>query len=145
MIKLSLGCGFKHADCIGIDKADYGQKYVRDLRRGLPFSDNTIDLIYANSSLEHIPYAEHFGEEDFIFVMNECLRVLKPKGQMEIYVPSYDTHSAFKDPTHCRYFTQNSFSYLESSNDWKYGFNNGWKVLEVTQKGEIIKAILEKK
>ena len=67
-----------------MDKADYGQAIVRDLKRGLPFCDNSIDEIKADSVLEHIEM-----NDDFIFIMNECLRVLKPKGKMYIRCPHW--------------------------------------------------------
>jgi len=168
-MKLSLGCGFKYDGStfrhpewdddrwnkekrkidefkgyIGIDKADYGQHYVRDLRRGLPFADNSVEFIYADSSLEHIPHGEHFGENDFCFVMNECLRVLKPKCRMLIYVPYWSAKTAFKDPTHCRYFCEDNFSYMEAENAWEYGFDKGWKVIKAEKIGEVIEVELEK-
>lgn len=52
---------------------------VRDVEKGLPYSDNTIDLIYVSRVLEYI--------DDLIFIMNEVFRVLKPKGVFEIIVP----------------------------------------------------------
>ena len=85
-MKLSIGCGWKydgskfkykywdkkriesekkviekHKGYVGLDRVDYGQHYVRDLRRGLPFANNSIDGILADNVLEHIPLGEHFG------------------------------------------------------------------------------------
>jgi len=116
---------------IGIDKGDYGQHYKRDIRRGLPFSDNTVEEIIADNSLEHIPYGEHFGEDDFVFIMNECLRVLKPNGIMKILAPNAGKSMSFKDPTHARFITPVTFSYLDKKNPWEYGFDKRWKVIKV--------------
>lgn len=122
--KLIIGCGNdKREGWIGMDKADYGQEIVWDLRWGIPLPDNSVEEIWADQVLEHIQM-----NEDYILVMNECLRVLKDGGKMEIQVPLWANEVAFKDPTHCRYFTKQSFSYLEKENGWKYGFDKKWKV-----------------
>ena len=163
MIKVNIGCGFRYdgsessmldpedKDCIkgfiGIDKGDYGQHYVRDLRRGLPFADNSIDYINADSVLEHIPYAEHFGEDDFVFIMNECLRVLKIGSEMRIIVPMWSSEVMAKDITHCRSFSPKSWSYLECENTWEYGFVKGWRVIKterIVKQGDILEVILKK-
>lgn len=122
-IKLNIGSGEQVLEgWIGMDKADYGQDVVRDLLRGLPFCDNSVDEIRADSVLEHIR-----DNDDFIFVMNECLRVLKPQSKMYVRVPHWMGRSAHKDPTHCRYFDETTFSYMEKPNRWKYGFDKRWK------------------
>ena len=76
-----------------------------------------------DKDLEHI-----CNNDDFIFVMNECLRVLTYQGTMYIRVPHWRGHSRHKDPTHCRDFDEASFSYVEPANKWKYGFEKKWKV-----------------
>ena len=53
-----------------------------DLREGLPFADNSVELIYSEHALEHF-YREH----DAPFLLRECLRVLKPGSWMRITVP----------------------------------------------------------
>jgi predicted SAM-dependent methyltransferase len=82
-MKLHLGCGFKHyQDMINID-GDYRCRpdIVRDIERGLPFADNSVDYILTEHTLEHVNH-------DMIhFVMFEIWRVLKHKGQVEIVVP----------------------------------------------------------
>lgn len=135
------------ATFIGIDKGNYGQHYVRDLRRGLPFCDSSVDLIVADNVLEHIPPVDHFGMDDYIFVMNECARVLKIGGRMKIVVPYWSSMSFAKDPTHFRMFAEKSFSYMEEANAWDYGFEKVWKVLKSERgqnRSEIMYVELEK-
>ena len=138
-LKVILGCGnTKRNGWIGLDKGQYGQEIVRDLRKGLPFCDNSCDELFADQVLEHIQL-----NEDYIFIMNECLRVLKPGGKFEIRVPYYNTETAFKDPTHCRFFTKHSFSYMTKDNAWDYGFDKRWKVEScVIEGGSQVHAIL---
>jgi predicted SAM-dependent methyltransferase len=56
--------------------------FTLDLREGLPFADNSVELIYTEHSLEHF-YREH----DAPFLLAECLRVLKPGAWIRITVP----------------------------------------------------------
>lgn len=172
MLKISLGCGWlyqgstfehkdwnydqkvkekkrikEHQEYIGIDSGNYGQHFVRDIRRGLPFSDSSVDFILADSVLEHIMPTESFGEDDYIFVINDCLRVLKLCCQMKIIVPWGAEHTAVKDPTHYRFFDEQSFKYLSPDNAWEYGFKKSWRVIraaKLAETSDIMEVILEK-
>jgi SAM-dependent methyltransferase len=55
--------------------------YVRDCAKKLPFGNCTFDIVYASHVLEHIPWYQ--VEE----VLREWVRILKPDGYMEIWVP----------------------------------------------------------
>lgn len=124
-LKVILGCGnVKKDGWIGLDVGNYGQQIVRDMRKGLPFCDNSCSYLTADQVLEHIQ-----SNEDFIFIMNECLRVLKDGGIFEIAAPFYQSEVAYKDPTHCRYFTRYTFLYMVDTNEWQYGFDKRWKII----------------
>jgi len=69
--------GFETLDIIGGRNVDY----VWDASKPLPFKDNTFDLIYASHVLEHIPW---YKTEE---VLKEWVRVLKPGGVLEVWVP----------------------------------------------------------
>ena len=128
-IQLNIGCGNqREAGFIGLDKGDYGQEIVWDIRKGIPLPDNSCFCLMADSVLEHIQL-----NEDFVLVMNECLRVLKPQGKFEIIVPFWKSEIAIKDPTHCRFFHEMTFTYLQKENPWEYGFDKRWKILECKQ------------
>ena len=96
------------------------------MTKGLPFCDNSVRKIKCESVLEHIGPVE-----DFVFLMNECLRVLVPNGTMYIQVPHWKGQPAFKDPTHCRFFDEDTFTYLEKENKWDYGFDKRWRIIEM--------------
>lgn len=53
-----------------------------DLRHGLPFDENTLDVIYSSHVLEHIPY------KGLRSLLVDCLRALKPGGSFTVCVPS---------------------------------------------------------
>ena len=55
--------------------------YVYDAGKPLPFEDNTFDLVYASHVLEHIPW---YKVEE---VVKEWVRILKPGGVLEVWVP----------------------------------------------------------
>lgn len=131
-LKVNLGCGFeKKEGWIGLDKGNYGQEIIRDMKNGLPFCDNSCSELYCDQVLEHIQL-----NEDFIFIMNECLRVLKPQGRFKIQVPHWDSFTMKKDPTHCRNFDEQTFTYLEAKNGWDYGFDKKWEIEKCERVGD---------
>lgn len=50
----------------------------------LPFDDNTYDLVFASHVLEHVPWYRT------IDALKEAYRVLKPGGELEVYVPDFE-------------------------------------------------------
>lgn len=107
-VKLNIGSftTMHHHGWINIDVHDlapfaqqYRYNYQRcDVRRGLPYPTQGVDLIMSNHFLEHLTY-----EEGLAF-LKECRRVLKPTtGAMRIVVPdaallvSYYASSNFEE------------------------------------------------
>ena len=89
-MKLNIGCkNDLRKDYINIDFKDFGQELIRDVTRGLPFSDETVDEIYTSH------FFEHLENKDVSFVLDECVRVLKKGGRLIIIVPHSDTPFAF--------------------------------------------------
>ena len=107
-MKLILGSGpgyKKQEGQIGIDYIkDFNPDIVRDIRKGLPFDDDKFENVNCEHTLEHIQV-----NEDFIFIMNEIYRVLKPGGILYIEVPHKDATSAYESIEHTRFFTNQSF------------------------------------
>jgi SAM-dependent methyltransferase len=69
-----------------ISKNDFETKWPsnvikRDIRKGLPHSNNSVDHIYCSHVLEHLSF------EDARKVLKECHRVLKPGGCIRIVIP----------------------------------------------------------
>lgn len=83
---LNIGCGHRyHHDWenIDVDPATPEVKKV-DIIKGLPYADNSFDVVYHSNVLEHLPTA--LGEN----MTNECFRVLKPGGILRISVPDLE-------------------------------------------------------
>jgi predicted SAM-dependent methyltransferase len=53
-----------------------------DLRRGIPFPDDTIQSMYSSHFFEHLSFAEIQA------FLDECKRVLRPRGRFSICVPN---------------------------------------------------------
>jgi len=70
--------GFETLNIVGGPNVDY----VFDASKILPFRDNIFEVIYASHSLEHIPW---YKTEN---VLKEWVRILKPRGQLEVLVPN---------------------------------------------------------
>ena len=104
-VKVDLCCGTRKPEgFIGVDIYDVpGVDMVFDLNGEFPFEDNSIDLIRAHDAIEHL--------HDKIHTMNECWRVLKHEGELDIVVPSTLGAGAFQDPTHVSFWNKNDFIY----------------------------------
>ena len=90
---------------INIDEFPYPEvDIIRDIQRGLPFDDESVDEIFTSHFLEHI--------KDLNFVMEECYRVLKKEGIMRIVVPHCSTLESIRDPSHVRFFHEQTFHYF---------------------------------
>ena len=116
--KLEIGCGNKdhwRKGCnLRLDKIDFGQDIVWDLLNGIPLPDNYCSSIYCSHCLEHLP------QDKIVFVMNECWRILMPKGELWIVVPAIDQPTAYI-PVHLTRFNLASFEFFtgESNPDYE--------------------------
>jgi SAM-dependent methyltransferase len=116
MEMLEPGCGrgefinnFKELglNVVGVDISPEAAKYNNDLdvklcdveREELPFKDNTFDVIFSKSFIEHLHYPDRYLEEAF--------RVLKPGGMLLTLVPDWESNykTYFDDFTHRSPFT----------------------------------------
>lgn len=84
--QLHLGCGetyipgFFHVDVLDAKHIDL----QADISNLSMFSCNSIETIYASHVLEH------FGRHDYLGVLAEWFRVLKPNGTLRIAVPDFE-------------------------------------------------------
>lgn len=138
-VKLDLGCGQSCKEGFeGVDLNAVEAKHRVDLFRfPWPFADNSVDELHASHLLEHIPArevaahdivalplvehreaCERFVGQDMLFAfMDECYRILKPDAWMTVIVPSGRSNRAFWDPTHRRFFMQETFLYFAA--EWR--------------------------
>jgi ubiquinone/menaquinone biosynthesis C-methylase UbiE len=107
---LDVGCGSsKRAGATGMDKLDLpGVDVVHDMEDlPWPIEDDSFDEVQCIHVLEHVA--------DISGVMDELYRITRPRGRVRIIVPYFARYSAFKDPTHRRFCTYESFNYFVES------------------------------
>lgn len=141
-MKINLGCGKDYWDgwinC-DISKEIKADKYF-DVRKGLPFRDDSSKQIQVGCILEQI-----CSNDDFIFVMNELWRVLMSDGKLTGYVPNaLHQNVVFLDPMDCRFFRPETFDYFNyEHNAWKqFGSHYGFKPWGVRSLSEADNGIL---
>lgn len=83
---LNLGCGTRfNTQWINVDFIEAGNGViVHNLLDGLPFDDNTFEVVYHSHVLEHFP------KGDALKFIKECYRVLEPNGIIRIAVPDLE-------------------------------------------------------
>ncbi len=109
MRRLNLGCGNQsRKDFINIDDRPLpGVDIVRNLLRGLPFDDGSVDEIYSENFLEHLPQTE------CIWMMNEMHRVMRSGGLMTHLIPLAGSVNFWQDPTHLAHWHPETFTYFQ--------------------------------
>lgn len=85
MIKIHLGCGhIRLPDYVNIDiMAAKAADVIADLRR-LPYDNSSVDLVYSCAAIEH------FGRREWIDVLREWARVLKPGGMLRLSTADFE-------------------------------------------------------
>lgn len=119
---LDIGCGpNKLLGAIGIDSWPFpGVDIVRDLRRGLPFDNNTVVGIVAKHILEH------FDGEDLTFIIEEMCRVCVADAGIKVVLPDRTSPNAGKDFTHKKKdWDQWSFQMWEVNSAGQYLIERG--------------------
>nr|WP_269454300.1 methyltransferase domain-containing protein [Nocardia farcinica] len=101
---LDVGCGEtkQYPGNVGVDVRPVpGVDVVADLRGGLPFDDASFDRVFAVHVLEHLA--------DFLPLVDECRRVLRPGGILHVLSPWWRYVNAVADPTHLRLLDVQTF------------------------------------
>jgi SAM-dependent methyltransferase len=103
-VVLDLGCGDQrqYPTNIGVDRRHTPSvATVADVARPLPFRDGSADQIFAVHVLEHLI--------DFLPLVAECHRVLRPGGVLHVLSPWWKHVNAVADPTHVRLLDTQTF------------------------------------
>ena len=83
-------------------KWDKGHFKLADIRKRLPYKDNSFDIIYCNHVFEHI------NEDEQAFFIKECYRILRHKGIILLFTPTPYHPYFFDHPQHKRASTHGS-------------------------------------
>lgn len=111
-----IGCGpNKFPGAVGVDI--FERPGVVDVVHNLdeypwPLEESSFDLVLCNHLIEHV--------NDFVVMVREIHRILKPGGYFISRTPHYSHVDSYIDPTHKRHMTTESFNYfLDDSNKSK--------------------------
>jgi ubiquinone/menaquinone biosynthesis C-methylase UbiE len=117
MKKLNLGCGNDiKKGYVNLDVAKLpGVDVIWDINKlPLPFETEEFDEILCKDVIEHI--------EDYPQLLKELHRILKKGGVLMIRVPHFTSPNNFKDPTHKRLFSAESFNFFTLESEKPYYF-----------------------
>jgi len=127
LLRLNLGCSDAHVKSwLNVDVCAPADQVV-DLSEPWPWADSSVEAIKAWDIFEHLPSK--------LLSMNEAHRVLRPGGQLDLYVPTTDGRGAFQDPTHVSFWTPNDlFYWCENYPEWQrfhvaYGITARFRVI----------------
>ena len=118
--KLNVGCGSDiRKGWVNLDSVSLpGVDIVHDVEKlPLPFEDEQFDEIQCDNILEHIEYMP---------VMKELHRILKPGGLLKIRVPHFSSRNNYVDPTHKKHFSIDTFNFFVeglSGKDYYFDFH----------------------
>ncbi|GAA4570195.1 hypothetical protein GCM10023176_28210 [Micromonospora coerulea] len=103
-VVVDLGCGAtkQWPGNLGLDIYPApGVNAVADLSGSLPLADDSVDVFFAVHILEHLI--------DFLPLLDECHRVLRPGGVLHVMSPWWRHVNAVADPTHVRLLDVQTF------------------------------------
>jgi len=123
-----LGCGTKKVPgAFGVDAVVLpGVDLVHDLEATpYPLPESCADEIHLNHVLEHFANP--------LPIMEEAWRLARPHGRVLIRTPHYSGRYAWKDPTHRRAFSAESFHYF-GENNYSYYTRARFRVIYVRLK-----------
>lgn len=90
-----------------------------------PWEDNSFDEIQLISTAEHLKLT-------LIETLNECWRILKPKGKLIIKYPLWNGPNTHKDPTHRWFWDLGVLDYVDQSTRdgqmYCYYTDKKWKI-----------------
>jgi SAM-dependent methyltransferase len=110
--KLNLGCGHDTRDgWVNLDSAALpGVDVVHDLAVvPLPFENARFSEVLCQDVLEHV---------DYVQVLRELHRVLRPGGTVRIRSPHFSSRAVYVDPTHRTGFSVDTFFFFVRDSDF---------------------------
>jgi ubiquinone/menaquinone biosynthesis C-methylase UbiE len=122
-MKLNLGCGNKAKEgFVGVDAFDCeAVDIVADITEKLPFDDDSVEEIWMDNVIEHIP--------DLPGLFKELHRVCSAGAKMTMITPHFASIASWRDPTHVHHLSFSSMNHFEKP-DVAHYTGGGFKVLE---------------
>jgi predicted SAM-dependent methyltransferase len=118
---LNVGCGSHYSklpEWVNLDFNHTNNNVIKhNLLRGIPFPNNSFDLVY------HSHVLEHFSKQDGVFLLQECFRVLKINGIIRIAVPDLEQIA--------RNYLRILELGIDNPNDEKMSADYNWMLIEM--------------
>lgn len=111
-LRLNIGAGETEWGDVKVDIAATDSVTALSDMHDLPFRSGSFSEVLMDNVLEHSP--------DTTSVLRELHRVLRPGGVAYIYVPYFNAHGAYSDPTHRSFFSERTFDYYATASDYEY-------------------------
>lgn len=108
-----------------------------DIRRGIPLPDNSVQFIVTHHTFEHLTRA------DGIFFLQECLRVLMPKGIVRIGIPDLEILARLYVSGRIRDLSSFSIEVENAKDDEEAFFNLATSGHPTGYTGEGLRSIIE--
>ena len=122
-MNLDIGCGDKKAEGYkGLDIVDFGQEFVCDALKGIPYPP--AELFWEQIRASH--FVEHLTQDEAISLLNDCHSKCK---ELYIIVPSKKSENAWV-LTHKTFYTESTFTFLERDDIDRYGIKK-WEVKKI--------------
>ena len=114
---LNLGCGDRfHPSWTNINFTSTGAGVIaHDLKQGIPYPDNSFDVVYHSHVLEHL------NKKEAEILIRECDRVLRPQGILRVVVPDLEQIA--------KMYLYSLEKAINGSEEW--GQNYEWMLLEM--------------
>ena len=115
-MKIDIGCGkFCKEGFEGLDIVDFGQKYVADAKKKLPFEDNSVDEVFTRHFISCLTNLG--GKFERVKFFNELYRVMKVGAIATVYVPAWTSAGGYGHPHFQEPIYEGSLFFL--SKDWR--------------------------
>lgn len=127
-IKINLGCGYDiRAGWINVDSSQLpGVNVVHNIEQlPLPFENESATEVVCQDVFEHIEY---------IPVLKDIHRILKPNGTVTIRVPHFTSKNSYTDPTHKKLFAIRTFDFFTTHPPKGRGYYHNFSFTEMLQK-----------
>jgi len=120
-VKLNIGCGALRLDgWVNIDLVGLPVDIAWDIRRPLPFADNSVDVVFHEHVMEHV-----CGYDGYMMA-KDSYRILKPGGVLRIVMPDARKYiDSYINPTSSNnILRQGHLPPMLGLQDEFYGFNH---------------------
>lgn len=124
-VLVNLGCGLDYREgWVNVDLCDTADVQC-DITDGLPFPDDHVERYLALDFVEHV--------WDPLALFDELWRCAEPGCVIEIALPYGSSDDAWLDPTHCRPYFVDSWTYFAQPHYYRldYGYRADWQVEQI--------------